>query len=187
LKLPPSSNTGHLLLPPFRRCRGQSPSGVSRGPRFAFFFSSTSTTSQPLNLVHMDTIGPIRQQGFDGSQYAVTVHDEYSSYCAVLCVAGKYQGPDRVIELLTFWERQTGHLVMYTVMYNSVAGLTARVQILVPPSATSRRLYELLGRVSLGFLVVSPFRIACVFLHVERGRSSKRVWRSPRKFYLHSF
>jgi hypothetical protein len=31
-----------------------------------------------------------------------------------------------------------------------------------------------------GFLVVSPLRIACVFLHVERGRSSKRVWRSPR-------
>jgi hypothetical protein len=29
-------------------------------------------------------------------------------------------------------------------------------------------------------LVVSPLRIACVFPHVERGRSSKRVWRSPR-------
>jgi hypothetical protein len=62
--------------------------------------------------------------------------------------------------------------------------LCARVQIPVPPSATSRLLYELLGRVRLGFLVVSPFRIACVFLHVERGRSSKRVWRSPRIIYL---
>jgi hypothetical protein len=58
---------------------------------------------------------------------------------------------------------------------NSAAGLPAQVQIPVPPSATSRLLYELLGRVRLGFLVVSPFRIACVFLHVERGRSSKRV------------
>jgi hypothetical protein len=38
--------------------------------------------------------------------------------------------------------------------------------------------------VRLGFLVVSPFRIACIFLHVERGRSSKRVWRSPRIIYL---
>jgi hypothetical protein len=44
----------------------------------------------------------------------------------------------------------------------SAAGLPARVQIPVPPSATSRLLYELLGRVRLGFLVVSPFRIACV-------------------------
>jgi hypothetical protein len=70
---------------------------------------------------------------------------------------------------------------------NSAAGLPARVQIPVPPSATSRLLYELLGRVSLGFLVVSPFRIACVFLHVERGRSSKRVWRSPRILYLFTY
>jgi hypothetical protein len=34
------------------------------------------------------------------------------------------------------------------------------------------------SRVRLGFLVVSFFRISCVFLHVERGRRSKRVWRS---------
>jgi hypothetical protein len=46
---------------------------------------------------------------------------------------------------------------------------------------------HVLGDVSfihLGFLVVSPFRIACVFLHVERGRSSKRVWRSHRIIYF---
>jgi hypothetical protein len=55
----------------------------------------------------------------------------------------------------------------------------ARVKIPVPPSATSCPLYELSCGVRLGFLVVSPFRIACVVLHVERGRSSKRVWRSP--------
>jgi hypothetical protein len=67
---------------------------------------------------------------------------------------------------------------------NSAAGLPARVQIPVPPSATSRPLFELLGRVRLVCLVVSPFRIACVLLHVERGRSSNRVWRSPRIIYF---
>jgi hypothetical protein len=66
---------------------------------------------------------------------------------------------------------------------NSASCLPARVQIPVPPSATSRLLYELLGRVRLGFLVVSPFRIACVSLHVERGRTSRRVWRSHRIIY----
>jgi hypothetical protein len=70
---------------------------------------------------------------------------------------------------------------------NSAGGLPARVQIPVPPSATSRLLYELLGRVRLGFLVVFFFRIACVFPHVERGRSSKQVWRSPRIIYLSIF
>jgi hypothetical protein len=58
-----------------------------------------------------------------------------------------------------------------------------------PPGFKSRSrrapplVFQPLGRVSLGFLVVSTFRIACVFLHVERGRSSKRVWRSPRIIY----
>jgi hypothetical protein len=33
------------------------------------------------------------------------------------------------------------------------------------------------------FLVVFPLRIACAFLHVERGQSSKRVWRSPQIIY----
>jgi hypothetical protein len=43
--------------------------------------------------------------------------------------------------------------------FNSAAGLPARVQIPVPTSATSRLLYELLGRVRLGCLVVSPFEL----------------------------
>jgi hypothetical protein len=67
--------------------------------------------------------------------------------------------------------------------FNSATGLPARVQITVQPSATSHLLNKLLGKVRLGFLVVSPFRIACVLLHVERGRSSKQVWRSPRIYY----
>jgi hypothetical protein len=61
---------------------------------------------------------------------------------------------------------------------NSAAGLPARVRVPVLPSATSRLIYELLGKVRLGFLVVSPFRIACTFLHWDR--SSKQVWRSHR-------
>jgi hypothetical protein len=63
-------------------------------------------------------------------------------------------------------------------------GPARRVQIPVSPIATSRLLYELLGRERLGFLVVSPFRIACKFLHWERGQSSKRVWRSHRIIYF---
>jgi hypothetical protein len=60
----------------------------------------------------------------------------------------------------------------------------ARVQIRVCPEPSLVFSHELLGGLRTGFLVVSPFRIACVFLYVERGRSSKRVWRSPRIIYL---
>jgi hypothetical protein len=65
------------------------------------------------------------------------------------------------------------HIVGAFLLTTSAAGLPARVQIPVSPSATSRLLYELLGRVRMGFLVVSPFRLACAFLHVEQGRGSK--------------
>jgi hypothetical protein len=49
---------------------------------------------------------------------------------------------------------------------NRAAGLPAWDRILVLPSVTSHLLYELLGRVRLRFLMVSPFRIACEFLHL---------------------
>jgi hypothetical protein len=45
---------------------------------------------------------------------------------------------------------------------NSAAGLPARVQIPVSPSAASRLLYGLLGRVRLGFLLVFPFELHVV-------------------------
>jgi hypothetical protein len=68
--------------------------------------------------------------------------------------------------------------------FNSAGGLPTWVQIPVLPSVTCHLLYELLSRVRLGFRVVSPLRIACKFLHWERGQSSKRVWRSHRIVHL---
>jgi hypothetical protein len=59
-----------------------------------------------------------------------------------------------------------------------------RVQIPVCPEPPLDFSHELLCGLRTGFLVVSPLRIASALLHVERGRSSKRVWRSPRIIYL---
>lgn len=76
------------------------------------FPPSQSRASKPLEIVHMDTVGKMQQTGFDGSRYAVPIHDEYSSYAAVICVAGKDQIAAKIIELLTYWERQTGYKVV---------------------------------------------------------------------------
>jgi hypothetical protein len=65
---------------------------------------------------------------------------------------------------------------------NSAMRVCARVQIPVCPEPPLVFSHELLGRLRTEFLVVSPLRIACVFLHVERGRCSKRVWRSHRHY-----
>lgn len=73
------------------------------------FPASHSRARKPLEIVHMDTIGPVQQQGYDGSRYAVPVHDDYSSFCDVISVVGKDQISDAVIELLAYWERQTGY------------------------------------------------------------------------------
>jgi hypothetical protein len=67
---------------------------------------------------------------------------------------------------------------------NSAMRVGARVQIPVCPEPPLVFSHDLLGGLRTGFLVVSPLRIACAFLLVERGRSSKRVWRSPRIIYF---
>jgi hypothetical protein len=60
----------------------------------------------------------------------------------------------------------------------------AWVQIPVCPEPPLVFSLELLGGLRTGCLVASPLRVACVFLHVKRGRSSNRVWRTPRIIYL---
>ena len=48
------------------------------------FPPSPGRATKPLAIVHMDTVGPIKKTGYDGSQYAVPVLDDYTSYVVVL-------------------------------------------------------------------------------------------------------
>jgi hypothetical protein len=64
------------------------------------FSPSTSRASKPLEIVHMDTIGPMPTVGFDGSQYAVPAHDDFSSFTTVLCVKSKDLVASKTVELL---------------------------------------------------------------------------------------
>jgi hypothetical protein len=58
---------------------------------------------------------------------------------------------------------------------NSAMRICARVQTLVCPEPPLVFSHELLGGLRNGFLVVSPSRIARVFLHVERSNHLKQV------------
>jgi hypothetical protein len=49
---------------------------------------------------------------FDDSRYSVPIHDDQSSYSDVSCVAGKDEIVESIIKLVTYWERQTGHVVL---------------------------------------------------------------------------
>ena len=48
------------------------------------FPPSTSRATRPLEIIHMDTIGPVQTMGFDSSWYAVPVMYDFSSYTTVL-------------------------------------------------------------------------------------------------------
>ena len=78
----------------------------------ASFPPSTNRATKPLEIVHMDTVGPMQTMGLDGSWYAVPVMDDYSSYTSVVCVKTKDQIAEHIINLLVFWQRQTGHKVL---------------------------------------------------------------------------
>jgi hypothetical protein len=62
--------------------------------------------------------------------------------------------------------------------------IRARVQIRPCPQPPLVFSHELLGRLRTGFLVVSPLRLARVFLHCEQGQSYKQVWLGHRITYL---
>jgi hypothetical protein len=46
----------------------------------------------------MDTIGPITPTAVDGSRYAVPIDDVHCSYSDVICVAGKDEIAECIIE-----------------------------------------------------------------------------------------
>ena len=75
------------------------------------FPSSNTTTSEPLQLVHADVIGKMPCESLGGSQYILTVRDDYSGYGAVACVRRKSDVGNAFCDILAKWARQTGKLV----------------------------------------------------------------------------
>lgn len=45
--------------------------------------ASATVTSEPFELVHSDVVGPLRPQGIDGSNYFISLTDDYTRYSFV--------------------------------------------------------------------------------------------------------
>jgi transposase InsO family protein len=73
------------------------------------FKQSERATSKPLELVHMDVVGPISLPTLDNARYVLTVLDDYSGFCAVETVASKAAVPGVISTLLPLLEVQCGH------------------------------------------------------------------------------
>jgi hypothetical protein len=75
------------------------------------FPSSTSASSRPLELVHMDVCGPMPETSLGGSRYFATFLDDYSKFSVVVPVASKADVSDVVKRTMKLLETQTGQQV----------------------------------------------------------------------------
>lgn len=75
------------------------------------FSPSTSTSTAPMQLVHMDVCGPFAVESMGGNRFLATFKDDYSGLAAVKSVAHKSDVPSAVEETLKTMSRVSGHPV----------------------------------------------------------------------------
>ena len=72
------------------------------------FPHSDSTSSDVLELLHMDVCGPMQVSSPGGAKYLATFTDDYSRLAVVIPLAAKSDVPGAVKEIISKWETQTG-------------------------------------------------------------------------------
>jgi hypothetical protein len=72
------------------------------------FPSSSSVSSRPMELIHMDVCGPVRETSLGGSRYFATFLDDYSKLSVVVPMATKADVADTVKRTINLLETQSG-------------------------------------------------------------------------------
>jgi len=86
-------------------CQARKQIGVPHPPK------SIMTTTQPLELIHMDLFGPIAYLSFRGDKYGLVIVDDYSRFTWVFLVYDKCQVQDKVKTFLRRAQREFNLLV----------------------------------------------------------------------------
>lgn len=73
---------------------------------------STPRATQPGQSLHLDTVGPFKQESLGGSKYLVLCKDETSSYRIGKVVATKSDIPNQVKQIISESELKTGNKVL---------------------------------------------------------------------------
>lgn len=79
------------------------------------FPTSTTTSSRPMELVHMDVCGPFKVESMGGSKYIATFLDDNSGFAVVKPIAAKSDVPATVMDTLKYMESLSGALSTGTV------------------------------------------------------------------------
>ena len=63
--------------------------------------TQTSATSRPLELLHLDLIGPTRTESLGGKRYIMVVVDDFTRYTWVILLRSKSDAPEHIEALCT--------------------------------------------------------------------------------------
>ena len=63
--------------------------------------TQTSATSKPLELLHLDLMGPTRAESVDGKRYIMVVVDDFTRYTWVILLRSKSDAPEHIKALCT--------------------------------------------------------------------------------------
>ena len=63
--------------------------------------TQTSATSRPLELLHLDLMGPTRTESFGGKRYIMVVVDDFTRYTWVILLWSKFNAPEHIETLCT--------------------------------------------------------------------------------------
>ena len=63
--------------------------------------TQTSATSRPLELLHLDLIGPTRTESLGGKRYIMVVVDDFTRYTCVILLRSNLDNPEHIEALYT--------------------------------------------------------------------------------------
>ena len=66
--------------------------------------TQTSTTSRPLELLHLDLMGPTRIESLGGKRYIMVVVDDFTRYTCVILLRSNLDNPEHIEALCTRWQ-----------------------------------------------------------------------------------
>ena len=63
--------------------------------------TQTSVTSRPLELLHLDLMGPTRMESLGGKRYILVVVDDFTRYTYIILLRSKSDAPEHIETLCT--------------------------------------------------------------------------------------
>ena len=68
--------------------------------------TQASTSSRPLELLHLDLIGTTRTESFGGKRYIMVVVDDFTRYTWVILLRSKSEAPEHIEALCTRFQNE---------------------------------------------------------------------------------